>query len=57
MVLFVVSTYESDYFCDHCHAYVVRRSSERLVIAHDKLFDPNVYHCHTVSGKKYIKLN
>ena len=56
VVLFVVGVVESELFDDHFHAYAVKRSSRRLVIAHEKLLDPTIYHCRSIFGKTYVNL-
>lgn len=56
VVLFVVGTFESEYFDDHYHAYVVKRSAERLVVPHEQLVDHTIYHCRRICGKLYINL-
>ena len=56
VVLFVVGSFKSECYDDHYHAYVVRRSSERVVVAHEKLIDTTVYFCRSIVGKLYINL-
>ena len=56
LVLFVVVVYQSDYFDEHYHAYVVNRSSERVIIPYENLRDPSVLHCRVICGKLYITM-
>ena len=54
--LFTVTVAESQYFDDHYHAYVVKRTSDRLVVLPEALVDATVLHSRTLAGKLYINL-
>ena len=56
VVLFTVSVAESQYYDDHHHAFVVKRTSDRLVVLHDTLVDPTVLHSRNLAGNDYVNL-
>lgn len=56
LALFTVRVLESEYFNDHYHAYVVKQTSDRLVVLHSTLVDPTILHSRTIGGKIHINL-
>ena len=54
LVLFLMLMYKSQHYDDQFHAYVVERTSERLVISYSNVLDHSVLHCRNINDKFYI---
>lgn len=54
LVLFVMHMYKSQQYDDHFHAYVVERTSERLIVSYTNVLDHSVLHCRSINDKFYI---